>query len=328
MRKRDERVSAVEVRSCADVVSRMKKEISKIVIGQEEVVDGLICAILCDGHVLIEGVPGIAKTLLIRALADVSGCSSKRVQFTVDLLPTDLSGITSYTPGKGFEIIKGPIFTNFIIADEINRSPPKTQSALLEAMQEKQVTIGKTTFKLPIPFFVMANENPLEQSGVYPLPEAQVDRFLFKLIMTYPKIDDEEKIMEDNITLSKFEDFCIKGVTSPAEILKMQSLTKRVYSSKKIKSYILKIVDITRAKDFEHGSCIAWGASPRATIGLYIASKARALMNGRNFVIPKDVRDVAYSVLRHRLMLTYKAKVGGISSDNIVSGILSKLRAP
>jgi MoxR-like ATPase len=325
IRKKGEKPSVAEVKKCAEVVNKIKDEIGKIIIGQKEVVDGLICAILCNGHVLVEGVPGIAKTLTIKSLADASGCSSKRIQFTVDLLPTDLVGITSYTPGKGFEIVKGPVFANFIIADEINRSPPKTQSALLEAMQEKQVTIGKTTFKLPIPFFVMASENPIETSGVYPLPEAQIDRFLFKIIMGYPNIDDEERIMEDNATLSKFEDFHITSITNPGEIIKMQEITKRVYLSEKIRKYILKIIAATREKKFEYGKYIEWGASPRASIGMFIASKARALMNGRNFVIPRDVRDVAYYVLRHRIILSYKARVEGVNPDKVIGGILNSI---
>jgi MoxR-like ATPase len=323
--KKGSKPSAAEVKKCTETINKIKAEIGKIIIGQKEVIDGLMCAILCNGHVLVEGVPGIAKTLTIKSLADASGCSSKRIQFTVDLLPTDLLGITSYTPGKGFEIVKGPIFANFIVADEINRSPPKTQSALLEAMQEKQVTIGKTTFKLPTPFFVMANENPLETSGVYPLPEAQIDRFLFKIIMGYPNIDDEEKIMEDNATLSKFEDFHITAMTSPQEIINMQEIAKRVYLGEKIKKYILKIIAATREKKFDYGKYIEWGASPRASIGMFIASKARALMNGRNFVIPKDVRDIAYNVLRHRIILSYKARVEGVNPDKVIGGILSSI---
>lgn len=322
------KLNPTEIKRCAKIISDMKKEIAKVVIGQEDIVDSLIRAILCDGHVLLEGVPGIAKTLAIKALATVSGCDSKRIQFTVDLLPTDILGLTTYTPQKGFEIIKGPIFANFIIADEVNRSPPKTQSALIEAMQEKQVTIGKTTFQLPMPFFVMANENPLETSGVYTLPEAQIDRFLFKLLMGYPNIDDEHIIMERNMTLKKFEDFGLKAVTSAEEIIKMQKLTKEIYLSDKIKTYILKIVELTRTKDFEHGRYIEWGASPRASIALFIASKARALMQGRNFVIPKDVKDVIYGTLRHRIILSYRARVENIDSDKIISEILSLIRVP
>ena len=315
--------SMVEVEKFSIVLQRLRKEIAKSVVGQEEIVDSLIRALLCDGHVLLEGVPGIAKTLAIKTLATASGCAVKRIQFTVDLLPTDITGITSYTPGKGFETMKGPIFANFLIADEINRSPPKTQSALIEAMQEKQVTIAKNTFPLPSPFFVMATENPLEQSGVYTLPEAQVDRFLFKVLMGYPKYEDEEKIIENNMTLKKFEDFGIKPVTSPKEILQMQKLTKNIYLGHEIRKYILDIVDKTRKKDFKHGELIEWGGSPRAGIALFIASKARALMSGRNYVIPLDVKGVAHEVLRHRVILSYRARAEGIDTDKVLNEILN-----
>ncbi|OGJ20832.1 ATPase [Candidatus Pacearchaeota archaeon RBG_13_36_9] len=312
----------------AKTINEMKKQIGGVIIGQDKVVDSLIGAILCDGHVLLEGVPGIAKTLAIKALAKVSGCESKRIQFTVDLLPTDILGLTAYTPQKGFEIVKGPIFANFLIADEVNRSPPKTQSALIEAMQEKQVTIGRETFPLPLPFFVMATENPLETGGVYTLPEAQIDRFLFKIIMGYPKIEDEGIIMSQNTTLKKFENFKLEAVTSPEKIIEMQDLTKKIYLSKKIKEYILNVIELTRTKEIEHGSYIEWGASPRATIGLFIASKSRALMNGRNFVVPKDVKESAYEILRHRIILSYKARVEGITSDKIVDELLKKIKVP
>ncbi|MDP2926156.1 MAG: MoxR family ATPase [Nanoarchaeota archaeon] len=304
----------------------MKTEISKIIVGQDNVVEGLILGLICNGHVLLEGVPGIAKTLTIRALGQATGCSVKRIQFTVDLLPTDITGITSYTPEKGFEVVKGPIFANFIIADEINRSPPKTQSALIEAMQEKQVTIGKTTFQLPNPFFVMATKNPLESAGVYSLPEAQVDRFLFNIIMTYPSLNEERRVMEENITIKKFDDFSIKPVINPKDILKMQELVKEVYLSDHIKSYILAIVQKTRDKSFKYSEAIAYGASPRASIALYIASKAKALMDGRNYVIPEDVRAVSFDILRHRIILTYKATISNISPEDIVREILNEIR--
>src|SRR3989338_7635733 len=203
------KLSQDKVKEAADMIREVRQEIAKAVIGQEGVVQSLIASLLCNGHVLIEGVPGIAKTLAIKSLASVCGCSFKRIQFTVDLLPSDIIGITTYDPQKGFEVVKGPIFANFIIADEINRSPPKTQSALIEAMQERQVTIGKATFPLPNPFFVMANQNPLENEGVYTLPEAQIDRFLFKIVFGYPKPEHEEHIMEENVTFKKFEDISI-----------------------------------------------------------------------------------------------------------------------
>ncbi|MFH1787377.1 MAG: AAA family ATPase [archaeon] len=315
-------VESKEIKETAELISKLKREVAKVVVGQEEVIDAFICAIICDGHVLLEGVPGVAKTLIVKTLAEASGCSSKRVQFTVDLLPSDILGITTYTPQKGFETIKGPIFSNFIIADEINRSPPKTQSAMIEAMQEKQVTIGKETFKLPLPFFVMANNNPLEVSGVYTLPEAQIDRFLFKLLINYPNNEEEKVILEDNISIKKFEDFDIKPILSSNKIIKMQKLVKKIYVDEKIKDYIVRIVEKTRKKDFPHGQYIEWGGSPRANIGLFIASKAWALMHGRNYVIPKDVKDIAHHVLRHRIILNYRARAEGLDSDKIIDELL------
>jgi len=319
---------AKQIKECSKILKTMKKEIGKVVIGQEQIIDSLLGALLCDGHVLLEGVPGIAKTLSIKSLAEVSGCASKRIQFTVDLLPTDIVGLTTYTPKKGFEIVKGPIFANFVIADEINRSPPKTQSALIEAMQEKQVTIGKETFKLPLPFFVMATENPLETGGVYTLPEAQIDRFLFKIIMGYPDIEDENIIMSQNTTLKKFEDFKLTPLTTPEKIVEMQELTKKIYLSEKIRQYILRIIELTRTKELDHGEYIEWGASPRASIALFICSKARALMQGRNFVVPGDVKDSVHEVLRHRVILSYKARVERIDSDAIIKEILKKVKIP
>ena len=320
----DNRPSTVEVKMFHNIILKMKKEISKCVVGQEKVINSMIRALICDGHVLLEGVPGIAKTLAIKTLGIVSGCSVNRIQFTVDLLPTDIIGITTFTPGKGIETIKGPIFANFLIADEINRSPPKTQSAFIEGMQEKQVTIGKNTFKLPSPFFVMATQNPLESSGVYNLPEAQVDRFLFKVLMSYPKYEEEKVIMEENITLRDFQDFNLKSVISATDILKMQVLVKKIYLSPEIKKYILNLVRKTRTKDFNHGELIEWGASPRAAIAMFIASKARALMEGRNYVVPADVKEIAHEVLRHRIILSYRARAEGINSDKIIDNILKK----
>ncbi len=322
------RASPVEVKEVKETISKIKQEIGKVFFGHEEVADSLIRAVLCDGHVLVEGIPGIAKTLAIKALARVSGCSVKRIQFTVDLLPADIIGLTTYDPQHGFEVIKGPIFANFIIADEINRSPPKTQSALLEAMQEGIVTLGNETFLLPKPFFVMANQNPIETEGVYALPEAQIDRFIFKIVFSYPHEEHEERIMEENVTFRKLEDIDLKSIVSPTKILKMQQLTHHVYLDKKIKQYILRIVKKTREKDFVYGDHIELGASPRASIALYIAAKAEALLQGRNYVIPHDVVRVAHEVLRHRLILTYKAQAEKLTTDNIIDEILKIVHAP
>jgi len=325
---KDDRATIAELKETSLLLNEVKKEIAHVFFGQDKVVDALIRALLCDGHVLLEGVPGIAKNLVIKALATVSGCTSKRIQFTVDLLPTDIVGFTTYTPEKGFEVVKGPIFANFVIADEINRSPPKTQSALIEAMQEKQVTIGKETFKLPIPFFVMANQNPIENEGVYTLPEAQVDRFLFKIVFSYPAYMDETKVMEDNVTFKKFEDLNIKAVLSPKDLLRMQELVHKIYLDDKIKRYIVDIVTKTRAKDFDYGRYIELGGSPRASIALYIAAKAEALVHGRNYVIPKDVKDVAGDVLRHRLILSFRAKAEGVDADKIIEEVLNIVEVP
>ncbi len=318
-----------EVKSCHEKIQKSKDEIKKVVVGQEKVVEGLMRGLLCNGHVLLEGVPGIAKTLLILTLAKVTGAMAKRIQFTVDLLPTDIVGITTYTPEKGMEVIKGPIFANFLIADEINRSPPKTQSALLEAMQEKNVTIGKETYSLPKPFFVMATENPIETSGVYFLPEAQVDRFLFKIIMDYPKKDEEKIIMKRNMSLFKFEDFNVKSIMTPEEIVKMQDIVKNIYLSKELEDYIVRIVTSTREPNFtEYSQYLEMGCSPRATIGIFIASKAEALINGRNFVIPSDIRKVCFDVMGHRLILNYLAQSEKITSEKVIKAILDKVEIP
>jgi len=310
------------------VLSAVEKEMSKIVVGQKDVIRGIFRAIICDGHVLIEGVPGVAKTLIVRAMAKILGCEMKRIQFTVDLLPTDITGIMSYTPKKGFEILKGPVFTNFVLADEINRSPPKTQSALLEAMQERQVTISRKTYDLPSPFFVIATENPLEVSGVYSLPEAQIDRFLFKLLISYPDYEEEKSILSQNVTTRKFEDFSLKKILSSKKILSLQERVKKVFTSDAIGDYIVRLVKETRSKDSEYSKYISYGASPRASIALHIAARAEALMNGRNYVIPKDVRTVAHPILRHRIILNYEAEAEKITTEDVIKYILAKVHAP
>ncbi len=323
----DERV----IDSYKDKLESIRKEIAKVVVGQEEVVDGLLTGLVCNGHVLVEGVPGIAKTLLIRALARVTGCDFKRIQFTVDLLPTDITGITAYHKEKGFYVVKGPIFTNFVLADEINRAPPKTQSALLEAMGERQVTIGKQTFGVPDPFFVMATQNPIEAAGTYPLPEAQVDRFLLKVYMFYPDSSEEMKILKRNIQLYKFENFGLKSVITPQDITKMQTDVKNIYMSKKVEQYCVNLVDATRnSKKYKIklGKYVEWGSSPRASIGLFITSKARAFIHGKNFVIPDFVKEVALPILRHRIILNYEGLAEGIKTDDIVREILAKVPIP
>jgi len=303
-------------------IKKTKDEVERFFFGNRPVIDSLMRALICNGHILLEGVPGIAKTLVINVLGRVSGCTSKRIQFTVDLLPTDITGLTTYTPGKGFEIEKGPIFANFVIADEINRTPPKTQSAMIEAMQEKQVTIGKTTFALPKPFFVMATENPLEQEGVYPLPEAQVDRFLFKVIFGYPDEESEKRVMEENLTFRRFEDLDINVVLSPQKIIELQHLVHKVYLSPRVKDYIMAIVKKTREKDFDYGKYISLGSSPRAGIALYIAAKAQALIKGRTYVVPEDIKEVSKEILRHRIILTYRARAENVNTDKIVDEII------
>jgi len=306
----------------------IRKEIKKVIVGQDRVVDGLLIGLVSNGHILVEGVPGIAKTLIVRTLAEVTGCKFNRIQFTVDLLPTDITGITAYSKEKGFYVVKGPIFSNFVLADEINRAPPKVQSALLEAMGERQVTIGKETFQLPSPFFVMATQNPIESAGTYPLPEAQTDRFLLKLLMFYPNTSEEKDILKQNISLNKFEDFGLNPVILPEEILEMQQIVKQVYVDKNVEEYIVRIVDATRnsAKyGISLGKYIEWGSSPRGSINLYLASKAKALIEGKNFVNPQFVKEIAHDVLIHRIILNYEGMAENIKIDDIITEVLSKV---
>ena len=309
----------------------IKKEIKKVFVGQEYIVNGLLRGILANGHVLIEGLPGLAKTLVTRSIASVSGCRFSRIQFTVDLLPTDITGITAYDQRKGFYTVKGPIFANFVVADEINRAPPKTQSALLEAMQEKQVTIGRDTFTLEEPFFVIANNNPIESSGVYTLPESQLDRFLFKLKIGYPTEEEEQLILKQNMTLQKFEDFNLKPIMSPKRLIEMQQFVKSIHLNEEIEKYIIKLVNATRNPSnysIKHGKYIEYGVSPRASIGLYIASKAEALLSGNAYVTPQHVKNVAPDVLRHRILLNYEGQAEGIKTEDIIKEILSRVPVP
>lgn len=317
-----------QVKDYTKLFQKLRDEVGKVVVGQQDILNHMIEALLANGHVLVEGIPGIAKTTLIRTLSIVTGCEFKRIQFTPDLLPTDIIGITTYDENKGFYTLKGPIFANFVLADEINRAPPKVQSALLEGMQERQVTIGTNSYPLPKPFFVMATQNPVEQLGTYPLPEAQVDRFLYKLIMTYPSVSDEKEILHKNISLNKFEDFKLKPILSPKTIIELQQAVLKVYLDEKIEKYLIKIVDATRNPRKYHvhlGKYIHYGASPRASIGLFICAKAHALLNGKAYVTPHDVKVIAPNVLRHRVLLNYEGQAEEINSDKIVTEILDKV---
>ncbi|MDP1995125.1 MAG: MoxR family ATPase [Ignavibacteria bacterium] len=305
-------------------------EIGKVIVGQKAMVERLVIGLLGNGHILLEGVPGLAKTLAIKSLASAMKAKFQRIQFTPDLLPADIIGTQIYNQKDGnFFIRKGPIFSNFILADEINRAPAKVQSALLEAMQERQVTIGETTFKLEEPFLVLATQNPIEQEGTYPLPEAQVDRFMLKVKITYPQRDEEIKIMRQNV--ANVENV-INPVISPKDILKGRELLQQIYMDEKIEKYILDIVFATRTpKDFNLDKLtdlISYGASPRASINLAIASRAMAFIKRRGYVIPEDVRTIAYDVLRHRIAVTYEAEAEEITSENIISEILNKVEVP
>ncbi len=317
-----------KVKEINESLTLARQEIAKIVVGQKDIVNFFIEALLANGHVLVEGVPGLAKTLLVRTLAIVTGCTFSRIQFTPDLLPTDIIGITMYEEGKGFYSVKGPIFANFILADEINRAPPKVQSALLESMQEKQVTIGKETFKLPKPFFVMATQNPVENLGTYTLPEAQVDRFLFKIKIMYPSSEEELEILHKNMTTHDFAEFEIMPILNESQLIEMQQTVKKIYLDSRIERYIVSLVEATRNPkkyNIERGKYVLFGGSPRSSIALFIASKARALMNGRSYVIPEDVRGVSYNVLRHRILLNYEGQAEEIQTEDIIDELLKKV---
>jgi len=311
-------------------VDLLMVEIGKVIVGQKAMVERLVIGLLGNGHILLEGVPGLAKTLAIKSLASAMKAKFQRIQFTPDLLPADIIGTQIYNQKDGnFFIRKGPIFSNFILADEINRAPAKVQSALLEAMQERQVTIGETTFKLEEPFLVLATQNPIEQEGTYPLPEAQVDRFMLKVKITYPQRDEEIKIMRQNVSAVENK---INPVVSSQDILKGRDLLQQIYMDEKIEKYILDIVFATRTpKDFNLDKLtdlISYGASPRASINLAIASRAMAFIKRRGYVIPEDVRTIAYDVLRHRIAVSYEAEAEEITSENIISEILNKVEVP
>ena len=311
-------------------VDLLMNEIGKVIVGQKAMVERLVIGLLSNGHVLLEGVPGLAKTLAIKTLSSAMKAKFQRIQFTPDLLPADLVGTQIYNQKEGnFLIRKGPIFSNFILADEINRAPAKVQSALLEAMQERQVTIGEQTFKLAEPFLVLATQNPIEQEGTYPLPEAQVDRFMLKVKISYPSRDEELKIMRQNVNML---DGKVQQVISPEDILKARELVHEVYIDEKVEKYILDIVFATRSpKDFgldRLTDLISYGASPRASINLALGAKAMAFIRRRGYVIPEDVRAVCFDVLRHRIAVTYEAEAEEITSENVVRDILDKVEVP
>ncbi len=320
-----------KIKGYGKIFDELREEMSTIVVGQSGIVNALLRAIVANGHALLEGVPGIAKTLMIRTLSSVTKCAFNRIQFTPDLLPTDIIGITAYDEKKGFYIVKGPIFANFILADEINRAPPKVQSALLEAMQEKQVTIGKQTFDLEHPFFVFATQNPLENLGTYPLPEAQMDRFLFKIYVDYPSVQDEQEILEKNMTIKRFTEYKLRPLLSPEQINLIQQDVIKIYLDPKIEKYIVNIVDATRHPEkynLKLSKYIEWGCSPRASIGLFIASKAEALLKGKDYVTPQHVKEIAHDVLRHRIILNYEGQAESIRTDDVITEILSKIPVP
>jgi MoxR-like ATPase len=312
------------------VINRIREEISKVIVGQSALVDRLLIALLCNNHVLIEGVPGLAKTLTITTLAKTIQASFQRIQFTPDLLPGDLIGTLIYNPKSGdFTTRKGPIFANIILADEINRAPAKVQSALLEAMQERQITIGDQSFALGDPFMVLATQNPIEQEGTYPLPEAQIDRFMFKLLITYPSKSEEQQILQRMAGTSG--DIPVTGIVTPSDISRIRNLVGSIYMDEKIEDYILNLVSATRDPrlcNLEIGDLIRYGASPRATIFLAHAAKAMALLAGRGYVTPQDVKSIAPDVLRHRVIVTYEAEAEEKSSDDIVKQILDNVEVP
>lgn len=311
-------------------VDIIRMEMNKVIIGQKHLIDSLMIGLLANGHILLEGVPGLAKTLAIKSLASIIDAKFSRIQFTPDLLPADLIGTMIYSQKKEeFIVKKGPVFANFILADEINRSPAKVQSALLEAMQERQVTIGESTFKLDEPFLVLATQNPIEQEGTYPLPEAQIDRFMMKVLIDYPTIDEEKLIIRENLA----KDFPkTSSVMKTADIARARNVVREVYMDEKIENYILNIVFASRnpgkfgLPSFEN--MISYGASPRASINLSLAAKAYAFIRRRGYVIPEDVRTICPDVMRHRIGLTYEAEAENVNQDKIISEILNVVEVP
>ena len=312
-------------------VDILKVEMNKTIVGQDELINKILISMLANGHILLEGVPGLAKTLMVKTLSKLIKTDFQRIQFTPDMLPADLLGTLIYNQKTGeFDTRKGPIFSNIILADEINRSPAKVQSALLEAMQERQVTIGENTFILDAPFLVMATQNPIEQEGTYPLPEAQVDRFLFKLIVNYPDQDSERMVLRQNATTNDASE--INEVVSPDEILEAQSVIQDIYVDEKVEDYVLNLVFSTREpskyglKDLD--GIIDFGASPRATINIVRAAKARAFIEHRGYITPEDIRYIGFDVLRHRVILTYEAEAEELTPDDIIQRLFEVIEVP
>lgn len=327
---------------CKNLISEVKNEAAKRIVGQEQVIDGILTALVCSGHILLEGVPGLAKTLAVKTFAEISGLDFKRIQFTPDLLPADVTGTLIYEQNFGkFSVRKGPVFTNIVLADEINRSPAKVQSALLEAMAESQVTIGEETYPLPSPFLVLATQNPIEQEGTYSLPEAELDRFLLKILVSYPTQKEEIAIVK---TEGKANEVPVKKLFSEEKLREMQNLLNEVACDDKLVEYIVSIVSATRSvpekkslskiavrtapKKDDFSKYISFGSSPRAGIALLKAAKARALFSGRDFVLPDDIKDTAIPVLRHRIVLSYEAGADGITSDDLIQEIITALPLP
>ncbi len=321
----------IRIEQQSSFITNLTTGMSRVIVGQKHLVDSLLIGLLSDGNILLEGVPGLAKTLAIKTLAQLIQSTYSRIQFTPDLLPADVTGTMIYSQkDEKFLVKKGPVFANFVLADEINRAPAKVQSALLEAMQEKQVTIGSSTFELPTPFLVMATQNPIEQEGTYPLPEAQVDRFMLKVMIGYPTLEEEKLIIRSNISGDGLPK--VTPVTTADEILRARKVVCEVYIDEKIEQYIADIVFATRYPDRyglrELKDMIAFGASPRASINLAKAARAYAFIKRRGYVVPEDVRAVAHDVMRHRIGLTYEAEASNVSSEEIVSKIINKVEVP
>ena len=325
-----ERLSDKEAQQLATQIGAVRQELCRVIVGQSEAVNAVLVGMLADGHILLEGLPGLAKTLMFRTLAIVIGAQFQRVQFTPDLLPADITGITVYNVHNGsFSVKHGPIFANFVLADEINRAPAKVQSALLEAMEERQVTIGEKSYDLPNPFLVMATQNPIEQEGTYPLPEAQLDRFMMKLRIGFPTRTEEAEII---VRMASQEQPQARAVVKPEDLLRWREAVPRVYLDDKVRDYILDIVFATREPEAcglqELSNFISHGASPRATLALIKAARSQALLQGRGYVVPDDVKLVVYPVLRHRLSPSYEAQAAEIDSDELVRRILAQVKVP